>query len=998
MTDTNRNHHANPSGVSTGEPDQRPATKPSSRDATPVKFWRSLDELSGATSSRRRHFDHPLLAGASVNREQFLKLMGASLALAGITGCAAEPKGPTHIAPYVKRPDGITEDLSLYFATALTHKGYANGVLVRNVSGRPIKVEGNPQHPASLGATDIFGQAEILTFYDPDRSQSVMSKGQKRTWGELVAALTAAANAHQAKQGDGLRILTESVTSPSLADSLQALLKRFPQAKWHQWQPINRDNVREGARQAFGEVVETQYHLDQADVIVTLDADLLNSLPGSLRYAREFGQKRRVTAGGTAQNRLYAVESTPTVTGMVADHRLPVRAHDIEAVARFIAAQVGVTGVSGNVPSGVPAAWVGALVKDLLGHKGTSVVVAGDEQPPSVHVLAHQINQALGNVGHTVTYTDPVEFNPVDHLQSLRELVQDMNGGKVDFLVIIGGNPAYTAPADVDFASALGKVTQSVHLSLYEDETSKLTTWHAPLAHELESWGDARAFDGTETILQPLINPLYGGRTPQEVIAVLNGQPNASAHDLVKGYWQRRLNAADFDHRWRVMLNDGVVAGTALPPKQVTLKPSASAPASAPEGTEIIFRPDPTIYDGRYANNGWLQELPKPLTKLTWDNVVLVAPAMAQRLGLSNGDVVDIQYRGKVVRAPTWVMAGHPDNSITVYLGYGRTQAGRVGTGIGYNAYALRTSAAPWFDGGASLRKTGERYTLATTQSTQDMEGREIVMSGTFDEFLKDPNFIQKEVPKLVGSMYPPFEYNGNRWGMSINLSSCIGCNACAIACQAENNIPVVGKDQVSRGRQMHWIRVDRYYQGSAENPTSYAMPVPCMQCENAPCELVCPVGATTHSDEGLNDMVYNRCVGTRYCSNNCPYKVRRFNFYQFADYTTPSLRLMYNPDVTVRERGVMEKCTYCVQRIRHAEIRAQAEGRPVRDGEVVTACQAVCPTKAIVFGNINDQTSEIAKLKADPLNYDLLAELNTRPRTSYLAAIRNPNPEIKVD
>ncbi len=978
-----------------------PGARPVAGEAVPLRFWRSLDEARGESKAVRRPIANGPTAADRVSREQFLRLMGASLALAGLTACAGEPKGPQQIAPYVQRPAGVSPAVSLYFATALTHRGYANGVLIRNVAGRPIKVEGNTQHPASLGATNIFGQAAMLTFYDPDRSQTVLNKGQRSTWEKATAALTAAASARASARGNGLRVLTETVTSPSLFDQLQTLLRQFPAAKWHVWEPVNRDNVRAGARQAFGDVVDPRYHLEFAQVILTLDANLLNDLPGSLRYAREFAQRRSLTTNGGNQNRLYAVESAPTVTGMVADHRLPVRSVDVVGVARAIAAGVGVAGVRGAPPAGVSAPWIAAAVGDLSSHRGTSLVVAGDEQPPEVHVLAHQINEALGNVGRTVEYTDPVEFNPVDRTDSLRELVQDLNAGKVGLLLILGSNPVYTAPADVDVAAALSKVALSVHLGLHVDETAKLSTWHIPLAHEIESWGDARAFDGTVTILQPLINPLYGGKTPQELLAVLNGKSGATAHDIVKGYWQRQIKTSDFEQWWRVTLNDGVVANSTLAPREVTLKATnAAATAAAPPtlGVEIIFRADPTIYDGRFANNGWLQELPKPLTTLTWDNAVEVSPAMATRLGLRNEDVVELRYRGKSLRAPVWVLAGHPDNSVTAYLGYGRTAAGKVGSGIGYNAYTLRTSGAPWFDGGLEIQRTGERYTLAVTQSTQNMEGRDIVRAGTFAEYQRDPRFIQQEVPKSVGSLYPPFAYNGNRWGMSINLSSCLGCNACTIACQAENNIPVVGKDQVNRGRHMHWIRVDRYYEGPVENPTSYSMPVPCMQCENAPCELVCPVGATTHSAEGLNDMVYNRCVGTRYCSNNCPYKVRRFNFYQYADYTTPSLELLYNPDVTVRERGVMEKCTYCVQRIRHAEIRAGIERRPIRDGEVVTACQAVCPTRAIVFGDINDESSEIAKLKTNALNYDLLGELNTRPRTSYLAAIRNPNSEIKVE
>ena len=1000
MTDRNRATPGDPSGEAHSSPgaNLRAASPP--RAAAPLTFWRSLAELRGESDRAPRFAVNGPTPADRVSREQFLKLMGASLALAGLTACAGEPKGPQQIAPYVQRPAGVSPAESLYFATALTHQGYANGVLVRNVAGRPIKVEGNVEHPASLGATNIFGQAAMLTFYDPDRSAVVLNQGQKSTWENLTAALTTAANAQASKQGSGLRVLTETVTSPSLAAQLRSLLTRFPAAQWHVWEPVNRDNVREGARRAFGEVVDPRYDLDLAEVVLTLDADLLNGLPGSLRYARAFGQKRFVTTNGGQQNRLYAVESAPTVTGMVADHRLAVRSVDVAGVARAIAGGVGVAGATAGAPAGVSATWIGAVVKDLTSHPGTSLVVAGDEQPAEVHVLAHQINQALGNVGKTVVYTDPVEFNPIDRHQSLRALVQDLNAGQVDLLLILGSNPVYTAPADLDVGSALAKAGQSVHLGLHVDETAARSTWHVPRAHELESWGDARAFDGTTTILQPLINPLYGGKTPQELLSVLNGKPGATAHDLVKGYWQQQTKTTDFATWWRVTLNDGVLANTALAPRPVTLTPANAASPSAPasSGIEIIFRPDPTIYDGRFANNGWLQELPKPLTTLTWDNAVEISPAMATRLGLANEDVVELRSRGKTLRAPVWVLAGHPDHAVTVHLGYGRTNAGKVGTGIGYNAYALRTSAAPWFDDGVEIRKTGERYTLAVTQSTQTMEGRDIVRAGTLDEYQRDPQFIQKDIPKSVGTLYPPFSYTGNKWGMSINLSSCIGCNACTIACQAENNIPVVGKDQVNRGRHMHWIRVDRYYQGPAESPTSYSMPVPCMQCENAPCELVCPVGATTHSAEGLNDMVYNRCVGTRYCSNNCPYKVRRFNFYQYADYTTPSLQLLYNPDVTVRERGVMEKCTYCVQRIRHAEVQAGIEGRPIRDGEVVTACQAVCPTRAIVFGNLNDEGSQVATLKADVLNYDLLGELNTRPRTSYLAAIRHPNPEIKAE
>jgi molybdopterin-containing oxidoreductase family iron-sulfur binding subunit len=973
-------------------------TEPTSKNATPVTFWRDVAEFKAGRRIKRPMLPNHLIPDGSINRQQFLKVMGASIALAGLTGCATEPKGPTGLAPYVSRPPGITEDQSILYASALTTQGYAQGVLVRAVSGRPIKIEGNPQHPQSLGATTIFEQASLLTFYDPDRSRSIVSNNQNVTWGEFVSALQTVDANQQAKQGSGLRILTQTITSPSLGDQLNQLLAKLPSAKIHQWEPVNRDNVLEGSQRAFGAPVNPVYRVDQADVILTLDADFLNAGPDSLRNARGYASKRVVTPTNASQSRVYAVESTPSVTGTIADHRLPVKARDVQAVGRAIAAGVGVPGVGGALPAGVSAAWVAAVVADLGQHRGSSLVVAGDQQPPDVHHLAHQLNQTLGNVGKTVSYVDSVEFSPVNKLQSLVQLVQDMNAGAVEFLLMIGGNPVYDAPADLGFAAALKKVGQSVHLSLHQDETSVASSWHVPLAHEIEAWGDARAIDGTTTIIQPVIEPLYGGRTPQELVAILAGQPPTSAHDLIKGYWQRQLKGADPELQWRSALASGIVPGTTLAAKAVTLKPLTAAAPVAATGTELNFRPDPTIWDGRYANNGWLQELPKPVTQLTWDNVAYVGPTMAQRLGVNNADVVEVRYRGGLVLAPIYVLAGHPDDAVTLHLGYGRANAGQVGNGIGYNAYPLRTSAAPWFDTGVELRPTGNKLLLATTQGTQDMEGRDPVLAGTLDAYRKDTTFLQKLVPESVGTLYPPsFPYNGNRWGMTINLSACIGCNACIVACQAENNIPVVGKTEVAKGRHMHWLRVDRYYEGQLDNPTSYVQPIPCQQCENAPCELVCPVDATTHSDEGLNDMVYNRCVGTRYCSNNCPYKVRRFNFFQYADYTTPSLQLLYNPDVSVRERGVMEKCTYCVQRIRQVDIIANREKRGVRDGEIQTACQAACPTRAFSFGNLNDPTSEVAKLKADPLNYSLLADLNTRPRTTYLGVIRNPNPAIQA-
>ncbi|MGH7404656.1 MAG: 4Fe-4S dicluster domain-containing protein, partial [Candidatus Methylomirabilales bacterium] len=830
--------------------------------------------------------------------------------------------------------------------------------------------------------------------------------GAISTWDALLAVLNTELQAQRASQGAGLRVLTGTVTSPTLARQLRTLLTKFPSAKWHQYEPASRDHVRAGARLAFGQDIDTRYRFDRADVILALDADFLFCGPGALRYAREFVARRRVRAGPTAtMNRLYAVESTPTLTGAMADHRLPLRAGQIEGFARAVARGLGVPGelAVDTAPSPAHAAWIAALVRDLQQHRGSSIVLAGDQQLPIVHALAHAMNHALGNVDKTVFYTDPVEAKPVDQITSLRELVRDMEAGRVEMLVIIGGNPVFTAPTDLDFARPLSKVKLRIHLSLYDDETSALCHWHIPETHELESWSDARAFDGTVTITQPLIAPLYGGRSAHELLAVLTGLSGRSGYELVRDYWKNQIRSEDFEGVWRTALHDGLISGTAVPPKPVSLRPgfkggSAARPGSPdPGGLEIVFRPDPTIWDGRFANNGWLQELPKPLTKLTWDNAALLSPATAERLRLANEEVVELLYRGRVVRAPVWIMPGHADDSVTVHLGYGRTRAGRVGTGAGFNAFALRTSDAPWFGSGLEIRKVGERYPLACTQDHHSMEGRNLVRGGTLAQFLEHPDFVHAmgHEPPTTLSMYPGFAYEGYAWGMAIDLNACVGCNACVVACQAENNIPIVGKTEVARGREMHWLRIDRYHKGGLDNPETVHQPVLCMHCENAPCEVVCPVAATVHGDEGLNEMVYNRCVGTRYCSNNCPYKVRRFNFLQYADYDTPSLKLLRNPDVTVRTRGVMEKCTYCVQRINAARIEAKKENREIRDGEIVTACQQACPAEAIVFGNINDPNSRVSTLKAQPLNYGLLAELNTRPRTTYLARLRNPNPEI---
>jgi molybdopterin-containing oxidoreductase family iron-sulfur binding subunit len=982
---------------------------------TGPEYWRSLEELAGSAAFREAlHREFPKGASEwvdSVSRRGFLKVMGASMALAGMTGCVKLPQEP--IVPYVRQPEEVIPGRPMFYATAMTLSGYASPLVVESHLGRPTKIEGNDRHPASLGASDIFAQASLLGLYDPDRSQSVTSLGDQRSWQAFTTAIHGPLSAQKALQGAGIRILTQTISSPTLADQLRNFLKIYPQAKWHVYEPVNRDNVLEGAKLAFGQPVETRYDFSKADVIVSLDADFLNSgFPGNVRYIRDFAERRNPDGN---MNRLYVVESTPTTTGAKADHRWPLRAREIADVARNLSnpllfpPESRSGGVVGDILG--PA---GLFIRDLRGHEGASLIIVGDHQPPVLHALAHELNAKLGNVGKTVFYTDPVDANPVKQVDSIKELAADMQAGKVDLLVIIGGNPAYDAPSDLQFADLLksNKAPLRVHLGLHQNETADLCQWHVNQAHELESWGDARAYDGTVSIIQPLIAPLYGGKTAIEFVAMLSGQSDATGYDLVRAYWQKQDTGADFEAFWRKSLHDGWIEGTAFAPKSATAKAEGAGrpPQWDPNAIELNIRRDPTIYDGQFSNNGWLQELPKPMNKLTWDNAIQIGPKMAERLQIASKDVVELELTGKKVKGPVWIQAGHPDNSITITLGYGRTRAGRVGTGWGFSAYELRTSDAPWIATGVQIRKTGEYYELASTQGMQSMEtpngdSRPLVRETVLEEYKQKPDFAHEEEPEPAPglTLYKPYPYKEEAyaWGMAIDLNKCVGCNSCVIACQSENNIPVVGQEQTKLGRHMHWIRIDAYYQGDRDNPKAYFQPVPCMQCENAPCEVVCPVAATNHSSEGLNDMVYNRCVGTRYCSNNCPYKVRRFNFLLFQDWETPQYKMMRNPDVSVRSRGVMEKCTYCVQRINEHKIDAETatvrEGREIKVGdELQTACQQACPAEAIIFGNINDQNSKVSKLKAQARNYSLLGELNTRPRTTYLAEVTNPNPELK--
>jgi MoCo/4Fe-4S cofactor protein with predicted Tat translocation signal len=1072
------------------------------------EYWRSLEELADSPIVEefvRREFPHAADEwNDPVERRTFLKIMGASLALAGLSGCVIQP--PENIVPYVRQPEEMVPGQGLFFATAFTLGGVAAPLLVRSNEGRPTKIEGNPEHPSSGGSTasDIFSQASILSLYDPDRSQTPLYRGETRPWTTFVAEIRSLIEKEndgiRAKRGAGLRFLTETITSPTLAAQMRQILTDFPEAKWHQYEPVNRVNARAGAMMAFGQDVHTTYDFSKADRILSLGSDFLNGHPENLRYARDYARRRGVDRDKTAMNRLYVIESTPTLTGANADHRLsiaPSRIHFWADILNLLMASTSFDDSHVRISGKDAESFIG-IAKDFVSHRGSSIVIAGDDQPPRVHALAHAMNASLGNVGKTVFYTDPLEANSVDQTQSLRELVADIDGGSVETLVIVGGNPAYNTPIDLRLdLNRLNKVKLRAHLGLYNNETSDICHWHIPAAHYLESWGDTRTFDGTVTLVQPLIAPLYEGKTAHEMLALFSDNYDKKPYEIVREYWRSsgagsqgpgatsqtpspvplpasgegsgvglsRVNLspnpspraergtnqasaaatpgsptpnvpADFDSSWRKWLHDGFIPNTALPAKTVTLKTdwanslnqeAGRMPALPANTFELVFRSDPSIYDGRFANNGWLQELPKPLTKVTWDNVAYVSPATAQKLGVTPPnyeentkgkqafvDMVQLGLGDKTVNksVPVWVMPGQPDDVITIHLGYGRTLGGRIAPNLGFSAYDIRRSNMPWTAAGAWVNKTGQRYELATTQvhfslmAPSETKPRDILREYSVEEYEHDKDHLREEQAHLKEelhelSLYPEFDYKnqglGYAWGMSIDLNSCIGCNGCMVACQAENNIPIVGKTEVARGRSMHWIRVDAYFKGEEAKPEGpFFQPVPCMHCENAPCEPVCPVHATVHSAEGLNDMVYNRCVGTKYCSNNCPYKVRRFNFFLYNDWDTPTYQLMRNPDVSVRSRGVMEKCTYCVQRIQASKIQSEIEGRPVRDGEIVTACQQVCPTEAIVFGNINDPNSKVSKLKALERDYGLLAELNTRPRTTYLAALRNPNPEIK--
>ena len=908
--------------------------------------------------------------GEPWDRRQILKIMAAGMTLGGVSGC--DSHGDV-LMPAVVAAPGIVPGIPNFYSSASVIGGYAEGALGKHRDGRPIKVEGNPNHPASLGATDIFAQAMLLDFYDPDRAHGPITAGRPSGWAHFLAALK-----RQQIRGERFRILTGTVTSPSLAAQIEHLRSVYPGLRWHQWEAVSRDSVRGGAQIAYGRAVEMVPHLAKADVILAIDSDLLSSAPGHLAFARAFAGRRNPAQTGK-MSRIYAVESTPTLTGLAADHRFSVGPADLHAALTGLA---GAILRNETVPDRLP--WLAAVVNDLKTHRGSALLQIGPDQPPEAHALVHAINEALGGRGRLYDLLPSAEAEPIDQTASLAELVRDMDAGNVDTLLILDGNPAFTAPADLGFKEALKRVAFSVNLAAAPDETSAVATWHIPKTHPFEAWDDARAFDGSLTLIQPQSLPLHGGKSAHEMLALFAGDDAPDGKALLQKGWQ--------DPAWHKALMTGVVEGTASKPIGDSLRNVAALPAPPEAPITVLFRPDPQILDGRFANNAWLQELPRPLTKLTWDNPLLIPPGLAKKLGLENGDRVALTANGGKVEVPVWVQPGQSEDVVTALFGYGRHRSGTVGEGAGFDFYPLRHAGA-LVQAAASLEKIPGRFPLATTEhhALIDEEDHELARTATLAAFVANRNVVQTPKMPAKASLYagdqPPSSAD-TAWGMSIDMNACIGCNACVSACQAENNIPVVGKDQVMREREMHWLRIDRYYESGFQ-------PVLCMQCEEAPCEVVCPVGATVHDSEGLNGMVYNRCIGTRFCSNNCPYKVRRFNYlaYSREEKRIPESR---NPEVSVRARGVMEKCTFCVQRIAEARIQADIENRPVRDGEIKTACQSACPTQAFTFGNIRDPESEVSKRKASPLSYAMLGDLNTRPRVTYEGRIVNESPDLK--
>ncbi len=971
-----------------GMPGQTPGHRP---------LWQSIEELTARQATAQGEF----APGASeappeMSRRSFMQILGASAALGGLTACQPPRE---KIVPFVHEPPEDRPGKKFHYATALALDGYATGLLVASADGRPVKVEGNPAHPTSQGASSTWDQGALLDLYDPERARGFWRDGNALSWRGLLVELQKLAQGHEADGGARLAFLLGPDASPTEGGLRRRVKARFPKARFLSWAPVTEENAAEGARIAFGRPLDVLPALEKARTILSLDADFLSGQGDSLRLTREFARRREPTG---EMNRLYVAEPAMTITGAAADHRFRMRGSEVAGFARAVAAHLGVVPAAPALPPELARA-AKAVATELAASRGRSIVLAGPRQPPAVHALAHAMNGALGNVGVTVRHVRPVLGDAIPSASALPALAKEIEGGKIDTLVITAWNPVLAAPAGLDLGAALGRVKNAIYLSLRDDETSRRCSWRIARSHPFESWGDARSRDGVASLVQPLIAPLYESTTSIDLLAALVDAGDRGALRHVKAHWSTAtgLDPVGFEAQWERWLRQGVIPGTAeleeAAPVDVAAVASALGrlPGGKGDGLELAFAPSYALFDGRFGTNAWLQELPDPITKVTWDNAACISDSTAKRLGVETGQVVTLGLGKRTVQAPVMVVPGHADDAVTLSLGYGRTDGSAVSKGVGVDAYPLRDSGA-WFAPGLTLTAGKARHKFAVAQGHFAMEGRPLALDFTAKQW--DQGHGGGELEHLRGmpaSAQVPVDYSKQEysWGMSVDLSRCTGCNACVIACQEENNIATVGKEQVAKGRIMHWLRTDRYFSGPAASPETITQPVMCQQCETAPCEYVCPVNATVHSDEGLNEMVYNRCVGTRYCSNNCPYKVRRFNFLNWRPEIPDVDTLLFNPDVTVRSRGVMEKCTYCVQRIEGARIEARGAGKKI--GFVQTACQQACPAEAIVFGNLNDPTSKVKRLHEDARRYDLLHELGTRPRTAYLVRIRNPNPDL---
>jgi molybdopterin-containing oxidoreductase family iron-sulfur binding subunit len=943
------------------------------------RFWSSLEELIDEDGFRA-WLDAEFPSASSMfddpGRRQFLKLMGASLLLSGLTAC--DETRSDQALPYVKQPEEIVPGVARHYATAVLLEGYAQPIIATTYAGRPTKLDGNPDHPVTRGASDPFMQSAIFALYDPERAKIPTHRGMPATWAAFADELAGLRAQWRASGGEGLRVLTSSTTSPTLLRQMQDLARQLPKSHWHRFEPIGAARRDDAMIAAFGRAIAPHYRLDRCDVIVSLDHDLLGPGPHQVPHAIAWAQRRGEAAPGQGRSRLHIAEGIPGLTGTVASTRVPCDASRLGTLVQAIGAQFSLPGWAMPELRQPDRTWLEGAVNDLRAHRGAALLVIGSHLDPQWQALAPLVNEQLGNTGNTVWYSEPI-VPAINDASSLDTLAADMAAGAVDTLIVLDCNPAYASPGALRFAERLSRVPHRIHVGSHRDETAQLCPWHLPLSHPLESWSDARAVDGSVTILQPAVVPLYDSRSAHQIADMLLGVTDAAADSAVRATWQANFGEA-FGERWARALHDGFIADTQSRRLALSAKPPSPPPPIATSGGEVdvVFNPDPTIWDGRFANVAWLQELPKPLTKITWDNVIAVSPTLAAGKGLSNGDLAEVTVGERKLRGPAWILPGQAAQTIALYFGYGRRAGGDIAQCGGYDAYSVLPDRRGFLVRGSIARIAGQ-HSIATTQAHHRMDGFDFVREVTAKNSRTPP-------PKEMHTFYPDWNAGAaHAWGMVIDLDLCIGCNACISACNVENNVLVVGKDQVSRGREMLWLRVDRYYNGEVENPRSFFQPVPCMHCEKAPCEMGCPVHATAHSPDGINQMVYNRCIGTRTCSSYCPYKVRRFNWYDYRSFADPE-QAAKNPDVTVRSRGVMEKCTYCTQRIQSARVAADKENRALNRDEVVTACQQACPTKAIAFGDLADADSAVSKRRRSGRHYVLLEDLGIRPRTTYLA------------